>query len=68
MMAVIGWIATALVGAYFVFLAVVRIFDAMNMGPEGLGALPLMLASGFIASIIWVVIIVWLSPLTIGWK
>lgn len=63
-MEVIGWIATAGVGAYvsFCLCAVLGGFD-----DGGLEAIPRMLAAGALGAVAWLVLIAWLSPLTIGW-
>lgn len=64
MIEVIGWIATAGIGAYvsFCLCAVLGIF-----GGGGLEAVPRMVAAGVLGAVAWLVMISWLSPLTIGW-
>lgn len=62
-MEVIGWVATAAIGAYvsFCLCAVLGWFGG------GIEALPRMLAAGVLGAVAWLILIVWLSPVTIGW-
>jgi len=65
MIVAIGWIALALGGGYII--GGLALFFLTAIGRGGLGSLPMALAGAAIAVIVWLSLVAWLSPLSIGW-
>lgn len=66
MMEIIGWIAFAAIGAYFVAGGAFLV-TMMRLQRDGLGAVGPALMAALLSCLVWIGFVAWLSPIQIGW-